>query len=237
MEFLKKLKTGNEADKRMEVMLEAMPFAANFWSKEFEHLDCNQEAVRMFEMRDKKDYSERFFELSPEYQPCGTLSRDKALFYNKKAHDEGFCRFDWVHKKLNGELIPCEITIVRAQYGNDYVILGYTRDLREQKKMIAELEQRNKLFKTVNKIATTMLTTMEDEKFDNSLLSGMELICKLMGLDRVQIWQNEMIESELYFVLKYESLSDIGRKMKPVPMGLKYPYSAKPKWKENFLRG
>jgi len=57
-----------------------------------------------------------------------------------------------------------------------------------------------------------------------------------MDVDRVQIWQNEVIDGELYFILKYESLSEVGRKAAPVPMGLKFPYSAKAEWKKKFLR-
>ena len=104
-------------------------------------------------------------------------------------------------------------------------------------KRTVELENQRMLLHTINTSATTMLSTVDDEKFEDSLLSGMELLCQCTNVDRVQIWQNEMIEDELYFVLKYERLSDTGRQKTPIPLGMKFPYKDKPEWKEKFLRG
>jgi len=148
--FLKKNKEPNEEEattKRMQVMFDAMPFCANFWNSSFDHLDCNQAAVKMFELRDKREYSDKFFQLSPEYQPCGNPSRGKAISLVKRAFEEGYCRFEWKHQKLNGDPIPCEVTLVRTKFGNDDIVVGYTRDMREEnnlneyKAMIAEMQK------------------------------------------------------------------------------------------------
>ena len=98
-----------------------------------------------------------------------------------------------------------------------------------------EVERRNSLFQAVNMVATAILT-MEGNTFEDSLLSGMEVLCRCIDVDRVQIWQNEMIDGELHFVLKYERLSEIGQTKTPIPMGLKFPYSSKLEWKKKFLR-
>jgi len=126
-----------EADERARVMLDATPICANLWSKDLHIVDCNQESVRLFDLSDKQEYIDKFYELSTEYQPDGRLSSDKAMEYVKKAFEEGYCRFEWMHRKLNGDPIPCEITLVRVKYKDGFIVMGYTRDLREQKEMLA----------------------------------------------------------------------------------------------------
>jgi signal transduction histidine kinase/DNA-binding response OmpR family regulator len=130
-----------EAEKRTQIMFDATPLGANLWDRNLNNIDCNQESVRLFELKNKKEYNDRFFELSPKYQPDGSLSRKKSAELVKKAFEEGSCRFEWMHQKLNGELIPCEITLVSTQYKKDTIVAGYTRDLRELKTTIAQMNQ------------------------------------------------------------------------------------------------
>jgi signal transduction histidine kinase/CheY-like chemotaxis protein/PAS domain-containing protein len=130
-----------EADERTQVMLDATPLAANFFDGNFRHIDCNQEAVKMYELSSKKEYSERYFELSPEYQPDGKSSAEKFFELIKKTFNEGYCKFEWMHQKLNGEPIPCEVTLVRVKYKNNFIVAGYTRDLRELKTTIAQMNE------------------------------------------------------------------------------------------------
>ncbi|MCL1833637.1 MAG: PAS domain-containing protein, partial [Leptospirales bacterium] len=138
-----------EADERTQIMFEATPLVANFWNRNFELIDCNNEASRLFELSAKQEYLDRFYELSPEYQPCGRLSGELAREYVNKAFEEGYSRFEWLHQKLNGEPIPCEITLVRVKHKDNYiVVMGYTRDLREVKAataMMRDAEERTQL--------------------------------------------------------------------------------------------
>ena len=235
MFFLGKNKEKHEeaANKRMQLMFDAMPFCANFWNNKFEHLDCNQAAVKMFELRSKKEYCDKFLQLSPEYQPCGSLSGEKAIALVKKAFEDGCCRFEWMHQKLNGEPMPCEVTLVRIKFGDEHVVAGYTRDMREEHKMKNEIDRKNNLLKTVNPVAMTLLAAADDEKLEDSLIPAMEHICKFMDVDAVGIWQNEMTDDELYFLLKYRHPGGTGgQKAQPA-----FPYTALPGWKDKFLYG
>ncbi len=130
-----------EADERTQVMLDATPLCCNLWDRNFNNIDCNQEAVKLFELRDKREYLDRFFELSPEYQPCGRTSSEMAMENIKTAFRDGYCRFEWMHQMLNGEPIPSEITLVRVKFRDDYIVAGYTRDMRELKAMLAEMHK------------------------------------------------------------------------------------------------
>ncbi len=154
------------ADERTKLMLDATPLCCNLWDEDFNNIDCNQEAVNLFDLSSKQEYLERFFELSPEYQPSGRLSKDMAGEYIRQAFDTGRVRFEWMHQKLNGEPMPSEITLVRVQYGDHYIVAGYTRDLRELKATLADMRRADERTKLMFD-ATPLCCNLWDEDFNN----------------------------------------------------------------------
>jgi len=129
-----------EADEKIQIMLDATPLVMSFWNKDLKNVITNEEAVKLFELSSKQEFLDSFYDLSPEYQEDGSLSKMKVIENLKKAYKDGYYRFFWRHQKLNGEIIPCEITLVRIKYRNDYFVAGYTRDLREVTKLMYEKE-------------------------------------------------------------------------------------------------
>jgi len=225
------------SEERMHIMFNAAPYSATLWDKNFNVIDCNQNVVEMFGLTSKEDYIKRFYEFSPEYQPDGTPTKEKIIGCFNRVLKDGWCRFEWMHQKLSGELIPCEITLVRGRYKKDFIIVGYTRDLREEKKMLKEIQQRALLLDTVNSAAAVLLSDNSLESFETLLLRSFDLVGHCLDVDRVQIWRNEMVNNNMHFVLRYEWLSDFGKKCKPVPHGVHFPYAMKKNWESKFLRG
>ncbi len=138
-----------EAEERAQIMLDSTPLCANFWNDKFENIDCNQEAVNLFDLKNKQEYLDRFFELSPKYQPDGRLSADSAVEKITTAFKEGYCRFEWLHCKLNGEPVEAEITLVRTTYRSKYIVVGYTRDLRQIKAYEAKAKEAEDRIRTM----------------------------------------------------------------------------------------
>ncbi|MCL2196177.1 MAG: ATP-binding protein [Treponema sp.] len=130
-----------EADERTQIMIDAAPFCTIFWDKDLSLIDCNYEAVKMFDMIDKQEFIDNFVQLSPELQPDGIPSGEKGQALVGKALEEGYSRFEWMHQKLNGEQIPTEIICIRVKYKGEFTVTEYIRDLREQKAMIAEMRK------------------------------------------------------------------------------------------------
>ena len=130
---------------RIKILFDAMPLSCRLWHRDGVIYDCNEESLRFFNLGSKQEFIDRYFELSPEYQPDGSLSKDKALDYLDKAFTEGRCVYEWLHQTPDGTLIPTEITLIRAQYEDEYVVAGYTRDLREYKDMMGEIVLRDNM--------------------------------------------------------------------------------------------
>jgi PAS domain-containing protein len=220
----------DKADERMRVMFNTMPLGASYHDRNFNFLDCNQSIMNLFGLSNKQEYFDRFYDLLPEYQPDGRPSRETADELVRKTFADGYCRFEWLHQNLSGEPIPCEMVLVRVMHKDDFMIIAYTRDLRE-------IRHRENLLNTVNSVANVLLSVKDEKLFETSLIKSFELVGNCLDVDRVQIWRNEVIDGELHFVNRYEWLSEYGRNSAAVPIGLHFPYSLKPKWKSLFLRG
>jgi len=205
-EFKNLLDELDRTHKLAELMLDTIPFCCFMINKKHKCFACNSEATRLFKMDCKQEFIDQFIRLSPKYQPDGWLSAKLAHLYLEKAFDEGHCSFEWVHQLLDGTRIPVQTTLVRVSYNNDYVVMGYVRDMREHVEMINEIEKQNILLKTLNNVSA-MLLDPEIEKFEGNLFDSMSLIAQAIDVERVSIWKNYSRGERLYCTLAYQWLS------------------------------
>jgi PAS domain S-box-containing protein len=169
------------------LMLDSTPLACNLWDKDFKLLDCNEEAVRLFGMKDKEDYIAHYHDLlTPVYQPEGQLSEAYANEHIQKALKEGKCVFEFMYQSIKGELIPTEVTFVRVPGEHNYIASSYIRDLRESKKMTDELDRQNMLLESTNHISEILLEPDLDD-FDEAMMKAMGIMGKALSVNRVTV--------------------------------------------------
>ncbi|MDR3119967.1 MAG: response regulator [Clostridiales bacterium] len=136
-----------EADEYTRIMLDATPLACSLWDENGNLLDCNQEALRLFGLNRKSDYLKYLYDLSPEFQPDGTRSRERSAELDQAAIDTGYQRFEWMHRTLSGEPLPVETTLVRVPWKDGYRLATYSRDLRKitaTQRMAREADERSR---------------------------------------------------------------------------------------------
>jgi len=126
---------------RMQAMLDSCPLACGIVDVHFNLVDCNHVVTSLFDILDRQTFIDRFFEFSPEYQPDGRLSRQKALDKLKQTFEAGRANYEWLHQNLSGEHIPCEATLVKVRLDGQDLAIIYIRDLREIKKSMAMVEK------------------------------------------------------------------------------------------------
>jgi len=185
----KQLADISEAHERVQLILDSSPQSCNLWNKNLENIFCNEAAVKFFGLKDKKEYLERLNDLSPEYQPDGRPSLEKLLSNIRTALEKGSCTFEWTHQMLDGTPITTEVNFVRVNYGGEFVVAGYTRDLRSYKYMMKGLTQRDNMLQTMNRVASILLRA-ESEIFRDTLLRCMGMIAQTVDVDRMYIWRN-----------------------------------------------
>ena len=183
-----------EEHSRAQVLMDSMPLTGNLWNRDAVIFDCNEEAVKLFKVKDKQFYIKNFFLCSPEHQPDGELSAEKGTMYVRKAFEEGRCVFDWMHQTIDGTPIPAEVTLVRVKFGDDFAVAGYARDLREYRDMMSEIGRQEFKLKealntaqAANKAKSGFLATMSHE-----MRTPMNAI---LGIAEIQL-QNESLSSK-----------------------------------------
>ncbi len=98
-------------------------------------IDCNQAAITMLRAPDKKTLINTHpTELSPLRQPDGSLSKEKSQKMIATALEKSFHRFEWLHRRLDGEDLPCDVTLTKTILAGETVIHALLFDLSELKK-------------------------------------------------------------------------------------------------------
>ena len=150
-----------ETDERVKIIFDSTPLGCAMVTTDRKVLDCNMVAANMFGFKSKKEYIRRYWELFPEYQPCGRRSKDLVKEYIARTVKEGQLTFEWQHKLLDGSLLPVEVTLVCVMYRGEKVIVRYTRDLSEFKAMLAEINARTAELESVQQELTEALSNAE----------------------------------------------------------------------------
>ena len=168
-----------EVDERVRIMLDATPLCATLLDSDFNIIECNEEVVRLFKLKDKREYIEHFLNFAPEYQPDGQLSAEKSKAIMEEVLKTGRGTVEWMHKIPDGTLIPMEVTLVRVQYGGEYVLAGFARDLREQKQMLEKLKETLQNANAASKAKGDFLSNMSHEmRTPMNAIIGMTNIAK-----------------------------------------------------------
>lgn len=98
-------------------------------------VDCNDAAVSMLGYASREQLLNTHpSKLSPEFQPDGMSSYEKAELMMKLATQNGLHRFEWVHTRADGADFDAEVTLARLEIGGNHAIYCTWRDITERKK-------------------------------------------------------------------------------------------------------
>jgi PAS domain-containing protein len=75
------------------------------------------------------------WELSPEFQPDGRLSSEKAAEMIQTAMAKGSHFFEWTHRRLGGESFPATVLLTRMEIGGQALLQATVRDMTESKRI------------------------------------------------------------------------------------------------------
>ena len=132
--YQKNRKAGVLAQQKFQAVLDSVPMVCGIFDKDGNTIDVNQEVENFFNIPDKKIYIDHFEDFLPKLQPDGSNSFQKSCDMIKKAHDEGSARYEWLYQQRDGTPIPTEEISRRVKYGDQTVVICYSRDLREEYK-------------------------------------------------------------------------------------------------------
>ncbi len=108
-------------------------------------IDCNEMAMKMFRCGREDIIGASPFAFSPEFQPDGMLSIDKARIMIRSAYDGGGYTFPWTHMGKDGTLFEAEVSLGSFILEDKKLIIAIIRDVTERKRYEAKLSHMQKM--------------------------------------------------------------------------------------------
>jgi PAS domain S-box-containing protein len=125
---------------------------------------ANSATVSMFRAADEKDFTTHEpWALSPERQPDGHDSRDKAGEMIETAMREGSSFFEWTHRRIDGEEFPATVLLTRMDIGGKPILLATVRDITESKRAIEAIEKSEKSLRGLNETKSRFVANASHE--------------------------------------------------------------------------
>jgi len=96
-------------------------------------IDCNEQAFHMMGYDNKQALLKHSGDLSPPYQPNGDLSSEKANEMILQCLQKGSNKFEWMHRKKNGDDFWVDVLLTKLNYQKKQIIHTVWRDISKEK--------------------------------------------------------------------------------------------------------
>ncbi|MEA2008189.1 MAG: PAS domain S-box protein, partial [Chloroflexota bacterium] len=159
---------------------------------------CNQATVEMLYADSKQEVlSTHPSQLSPEAQPDGRLSSEKADEMISIALEQGSNRFEWTHRRITGEDFVVEVLLTPITIGEKTIIHTTWRNVSERKRAEAKLQESEARFRTIVENSQSGILIL-NETFEFIYVN--DTLCQMLGNS-----QEEIIGLDFRTILDEES--------------------------------
>jgi len=148
----------------------------------------NAAAVEMFGAKDEAEFSSlRPWELSPEFQPDGKCSADKAIEMIETAMRNGSHFFEWTHKQVSGEEFPATVLLTRTEFGDQALLQATVRDITERVEAEQALRESETRYRTLFEGSAEGIIVADIETW--SFRYANPAICEMLGYTEQELVQ------------------------------------------------
>ena len=147
--------------------------------------DCNEATVRLLRAANREQVlSRQPAELSPEFQPDGRRSIEKAQELMTAAFREGSQRFEWMHRRLDGSTLWAEVLLTAIPWRGRRILHTTWRDITQRKQAEAALLANETRFRDLAALASDWFWEQDDQfRFTYFSVGGAARSLELAGID------------------------------------------------------
>ena len=165
-----------DSEKRFKTLFEKSAEAQLLLNHEGKVVDCNDAFLDLFALEDKTEIIGHTPEdFAPEFQPNGTLSREKGDEILKTVLERGSARYEWAHFKHDASRTPVltELICTLISIAGRPMLHSAIRDITERKKAEEALRISEEKYRLLFENASDAIFVAQDGmiKFPNPQLS------------------------------------------------------------------
>jgi two-component system sensor histidine kinase/response regulator len=138
----------SESEKKFRVLFESSYDAIMLLDKNG-FFDCNEQTLRMFGLSKEEFIKSHPADLSPPTQANGQESFQEANKVIAEAFEKGVKKFEWLHKRMNGEVFDAEVWLTAFEIEGREIIQATVRDITDRKRLERELRETSVLNETL----------------------------------------------------------------------------------------
>ncbi len=147
--------------------------------------DCNEATLRLFGFPDRESFCRCHpGEISPPRQPGGEESMVLAARKIAQAMEEGYARFEWIHRKTDGTDFPAEVTLTSMKSGGKKILQAVVEDISIRKRMEEEIARETAKLQS-------MISGMKEgvvfADAENRIIEVNEYFCRFMKTSRSRV--------------------------------------------------
>ncbi len=124
-------------------------------------IDCNAKTLEIFDCEREDMINNPPWIFSPEKQPDGRNSKEKALEKINAAFEGEPQVFQWVHTKADGTSFDAEVSLNRFKTGKRWFVMAIVRDITEKKEAEDALEEERERLRFIMEATDTSIDVLD----------------------------------------------------------------------------
>ncbi len=155
---------------------------ALFLLKDNKFIECNPKTLELFKCKKHQLINHSPDEFSPEFQPDGKSSKEKARNLIKTAYKKNHIIFEWVHTTADGKPFYTEVNLTPIKFDSGEFLQAIVRDISDRKNAEFQLKRRIELENLLTTISAGFVN-VNMENFENEILKAFEKIGNSLHFD------------------------------------------------------